>query len=136
MNRFDKAGKRTHLGTHLATHQCTHGCTHPANRAKCRSKRKRRRVIPRIFSNFRLDELLVQLLEDGDPELCLYVYRLRDDRKIKPALLIGRPFRDLFDYLRDEHGGGCFCIMIRRGKKMELSGEISIGLPLRRQTNF
>lgn len=136
MKNFDKTGRRTHLGTHLVTHQCTHACTHHAGTAKYRAKRRRRRVIPCIFSNDRLHELLHQLMYDYDPKLCLYVYRLHDERKIRPALLMGSPFPDLFDCLRDEHGGGRFCIMIRRGKKMELSGEISIGPPLRRQSNF
>jgi len=54
-------------------------------------KRRRRRAIPYIFGNDRLDELLWQLLEDSDPRLRAYVYRLRDGQKIKPAFFIDRP---------------------------------------------
>jgi hypothetical protein len=36
------------------------------------------------------------------------------------------------DWLRDEHGGGDFHIIIRRGKRMELSGIICIEAPLAR----
>jgi hypothetical protein len=99
-------------------------------------KRRRHRVIPHIFGNDRLDELLIQLLDDCDPRLRLYVYRLRGDEKIKPALIIGMPFSDLLEYLRDKYGGGQFCIMIRRGKKIELSGSIAIWSPSMRRQNL
>jgi hypothetical protein len=95
-------------------------------------KRKRERPIPYIFGNIRLDELLWQLLEDRDHRLRAYIYRMRDKQKIIPAIYSGAPFPDLCDWLRDEHGGGDFHIIIRRGKKMELSGVIGIGVPLAR----
>jgi len=47
-----------------------------------------------------------------------------------PAQFAGSPFPGLFEWLRDELGGGDFHIMIRRGKRMELSGVISIGAPV------
>ncbi|MGA9796289.1 MAG: hypothetical protein WBQ17_12230 [Rhizomicrobium sp.] len=78
-----------------------------------------------------MDELLLNLLKDGDPQLRCYVYRMRDDQKIKPAIHIGSPFRKLADWLRDEHGGGDFHIIIRRARRMELSGIADIGVPLR-----
>ncbi|HWY16018.1 MAG TPA: hypothetical protein VNX86_12845 [Rhizomicrobium sp.] len=93
-------------------------------------KRKRNRTIPHIFGNSRLDELLFQLLDDSDPRLRMYVYRMRDDEKVVPAIFVGMPFSDLFDWLRDEHGGGAFHIIIRRGKSMEISGIICIGVPV------
>jgi len=60
----------------------------------------------------------------------MYVYRMRDDEKVVPAIFVGMPFSDLFDWLRDEHGGGAFHIIIRRGKSMEISGIICIGVPV------
>ncbi|RMD91189.1 MAG: hypothetical protein D6807_00160 [Alphaproteobacteria bacterium] len=83
-----------------------------------------------IFASDRLDERFTQLLEDGDPRLRLYVYRLdAAGRKIRPALLVGRPTPDLCEHLRLAHGGGAFAVMIRRGAMMELSGVIRIGVP-------
>jgi hypothetical protein len=92
-------------------------------------KRKRKRTIPHIFGNNGLDELLLQLLDDSDPRLRMYVYRMHDDEAIVPAIFVGAPFCDLFSWLRDEHGGGAFQIIIRRGKGMELSGIVCIGAP-------
>ena len=94
-------------------------------------KRRRRRTIPYIFGNDRLDELLFQLLDDPDPQLRAYVYRMENDQKVRPALFIGAPFDSLISWLRDEHGGGDFHILIRRGKRMELSGIMCIGVLLR-----
>jgi hypothetical protein len=76
-----------------------------------------------------LDELLIQLLDDCDPRLRLYVYRLRGDEKIKPALIIGMPFSDLLEYLRDKYGGGQFSC--RAG-----SGSIAIWSPSMRRQNL
>ena len=89
-------------------------------------KRKRRRTIPCIFGNDRLDELLWQLLEDDDSRLRAYVYRIENGRKIKPALYTNAPYDGLIEWLRDDHAGGDFHIIIRRGKRMELSGIICI----------
>ena len=95
---------------------------------------KRKRTIPYVFGNDRLEELLWNLLDDRDPQLRAYVYRIRDDRK-DSALYIGAPFHGLIARLRDEHGGGKFQIIIRRGKRMELYGIISIGVPLARRAS-
>ena len=62
-----------------------------------------------------------------------YVYRVEDDRKVTPALFIGAPYHGLIEWLRDEHNGGDFHIIIRRGKRIELSGIICIGVPLARK---
>jgi hypothetical protein len=96
-------------------------------------KRQRTRSIPYVFSNDRLHELFWQLLDDPDPQLRAYVYRVLNDRKVFPALFAGEPFRDLAEWLRDYHGGGEFHIIIRRGKTMELAGIICIGVPLARK---
>ena len=101
---------------------------------KVPQKRKRKRTIPYIFGNDRLDVLFWCLLEDRDPRLRAYVYRMCDDRK-DGALYIGAPFRGLIEWLRDQHNGGDFHIIIRRGKRMELSGIICIGVPLARQAS-
>ena len=102
------------------------------NGSKNKQPRKRKRVMPRIFGNDRLEELLWCLLDDPDPLLRTYVYRIHDDRK-DDALYIGPPFHSLIAWLRDEHNGGKFYIIIRRAKCMELSGIISIGVPLAAQ---
>jgi len=75
---------------------------------------------------------LWQLLDDSDPRLRTYVYRLLDGLKLKPALYIGAPYDGLMEWLRDKHGGGAFHIIIRRGKRMELSGIVCIHAPPRR----
>ncbi len=114
--------------THRATHQSISRQKPPK---KLDRRPKRPRYPPHIFANDRLDERLWQLLDDGDPALRMYVYRWTGDRKNLPALLTSAPFPWLMDVLCDKHRGGDFYIMIRRGKKMELSGIISIELPLR-----
>jgi hypothetical protein len=45
------------------------------------------------------------------------------------ALALQSVSRIAADPLRDEHGGGEFQIMIRRGEKMLLAGEIAIAAP-------
>jgi hypothetical protein len=97
---------------------------------KSPQKRKRKRRIPYIFSSDRLDERFWQLLDDPDCQLRAYVYRMLNDRKVLPALFAGEPFRDLSDWLRHYHSGGEFHVIIRRGKRMELSGIICIGVPM------
>ena len=113
-------------------HTRPHTVSHINTRVvKAAQKRKLKRAIPYIFgNNDRLYELFWQLLDDGDPSLRAYVYRIQDMKKILPALFIGEPFNGLVEWLRDEHRGGDFHIMIRRGKRMELSGIICIGIPL------
>jgi len=96
---------------------------------KPRPKRRRQRVNPYIIENDRLEPLFWQLLDDRDPRLRIYVYRLRGGQKSKPALYIGRPSPRLIDWLQNKHGGGDFYIMIRRGKCMEISGIMGIAEP-------
>ena len=42
-----------------------------------------------IYSSDRLDEQLVQLLDESDPRIRVYVYRMIGNKKIKPALYVG-----------------------------------------------
>ena len=84
-----------------------------------------------IPSNDRLDELLWQILDERHPKDRLYVNRIENGKAIRPTLYKGGTFPDLLEFLRDEHGGGRFRIMIRRGETMLLSGAISIASPLR-----
>ena len=61
----------------------------------------------------------------------VYVYRIGEDgRPIRPYLLRSPATEELPEILRDHYGGGKFQILIRRGKKMLLSGRIAIGLPI------
>jgi hypothetical protein len=85
-----------------------------------------------IFANERLESLLWQILDEGGPEYRVYVYRLVRGQAITPAIWKGRPFPDLLNYLRDQHGGGEFRILIRRSDRMILSGRIGIAIPLNR----
>lgn len=78
-------------------------------------------------------ERLCPILAEVGPEDVAYVYRLAPDGKvIKPYLLRYPTYPDLPATLRDQYDGGRFKVLIRRGRKMIFSGEISIGRPLRR----
>jgi hypothetical protein len=92
-------------------------------------KSKRIRTVPDVFGNERLEIKLDDLLRDSDPRLRMYVYRMRDCLKLKPAILICAPFSGLLDYLRDKQHGGEFAIIIRRAKTIELSGVVRIAPP-------
>jgi len=57
----------------------------------------------------------------------VYVYRLDSmGQPIKPYLIKLFADRDLLNTLRDDFGGGKFRLLIREGRKMVFSGEISI----------
>jgi hypothetical protein len=83
-----------------------------------------------IYSNDRLYELFSRLLDEPDERDRLYVYRVVDSKMQRPALLKTVPFSGLEAHLRDEHGGGEFNVMIRRGETMLLAGAIAIAAPL------
>ena len=70
---------------------------------------------------------LFRILEEENYESTVYVYRLDQHGKMMTPYL-ARLFadRDLLDVLRDEYGGGEFKLLIREGRKMIFSGEISI----------
>lgn len=82
-----------------------------------------------IFANERLETLLWQVLDESGPEYRIYVYRVVHGQAVTPAMWKGGPFPDLLDYLRDQHGGGEFRILIRRSDRMILSGKIRIATP-------
>lgn len=83
-----------------------------------------------IFSNDRLDELFMELLYNSYPQDRMYIYRIEDGRPVKPAVLIGEPYPDLLNDLRDKYGSGTYRVLIRRSEKMMLSGTFSILAPI------
>ncbi len=63
----------------------------------------------------------------GDPDDVAYVYRVdADGAVVKPYFLKCTPTNDLPEMLRDDYGGGAFRILVRRCKKMILSGTFDI----------
>lgn len=79
-------------------------------------------------------EQLDVFLESCDDDLVVYVYRLNaTGGVIKPFLLKSLAWPGLLGVLRDEHQGGRFRILIRRGREMVFRGDIGIALPLRKQ---
>jgi hypothetical protein len=85
-----------------------------------------------IYSDDRRLELFWRLLESTDDRDRVYVYRIVNDKPARPAIYKGTPFSSLESFLRDEHGGGKFQVMIRRGETMLLTGGIAIASPSRR----
>lgn len=79
-----------------------------------------------IFGDERLDERFWQLLDESNPRDRAYVYRIADNRPLRPALFVGIPYPDLVEDLRTDEGGGDFQVMIRRGEIMLIAGKISI----------
>jgi len=82
-----------------------------------------------IYSNDRLMEKYYGLLWEGDPRNTVYLYGMDGDEILKPYLDKTPPFDGFEDYILDHFGDGHFFVMIRRGKKMLLSGEIGLLLP-------
>ena len=123
---------RIHMKTHKATQAETHVVTQVTTQVRAQNKHHGRCPIMRdIFSSDRLSEQLFTILDDHHPRDHLYVYRVVDGQPVTPALLNGRPFPDLLEYLRDHHGGGKFRLIVRRGDEMRLSGIVRIGCPIR-----
>src|SRR5258708_28798362 len=109
---------QTRRWCHTPNHTLATHVTDPhtnKNGSKNKQPRKRKRVMPYIFGNDRLEELLWRLLDDRDPLLRAYVYPIRDDRK-DDAVYIGPPFQGLIAWLRNEPNGGPFHIIIRPPK--------------------
>lgn len=69
-------------------------------------------------------------MADPDPRLKIYVWRVKDDELIRPPIYKGFLYDDLFNDLRDDHNGGEFALIIRRGETIQLSGNFLIGVPL------
>jgi hypothetical protein len=77
-----------------------------------------------------------EILYEADDATVVYVYRLDQNGKpIKPCLGRFIAWGGLPAMLRDEHGGGKFKILVRKGRTMVLSGFISIGVSLNRVGN-
>jgi hypothetical protein len=111
-------------------------------------RRKRRRWYGEIFGNERresrfwdilnnaesppdIDEWLTAIAANKEipPATRIYLYRLADGQPVKPALWSGDPFPEFCSFVRDRFGGGKFLCLIRRGKKMLLSGVLLIASP-------
>ena len=82
-----------------------------------------------IFSNIRLHDRFIELLENSEPQDRMYVYRMENGLVIKPAILKGIPYPTLLEYLRDKYGTGKYKIFIRRSDVMLLSGTFGILVP-------
>lgn len=73
-----------------------------------------------------IDRLML-ILDRADDDATLYVYRRAATGKIiQPYLLKCSPWPDLLKTLRDDYRGGRFRIMIRKGRTMIFSSNISI----------
>jgi len=70
------------------------------------------------------------VMQEQNYERIVYVYRL-DERgtPIKPYLVKLFADRDLLDNLRDRFKGGDFRLLIREGRKLIFSGEVSVYSP-------
>ena len=88
-----------------------------------------------IYSENRHGERYMQLLGTEDPRVRLYVYRVENDRIIKPAIYKAQPpFLEYLEaFLRDEFGAREYYVMFRRGETMLEAGAISICPMLSRQ---
>jgi len=75
----------------------------------------------------RAEERLLNILY-GDPDgRIAYIYALDEKRNlIKPYLDKLSPSPDLYEIIRDLYVGGHFKVMIREGRKLIFSGNISI----------
>lgn len=70
---------------------------------------------------------LTSVLSEENYERIAYVYRIDKQGNVTiPYLAKLFADEDLIDNLRDDFGGGEFRILIREGRKMVFSGEISI----------
>jgi hypothetical protein len=74
----------------------------------------------------RLEEQYMQVVYDPDERDRMYVYRVESGKLIKPPVYKGRPFKGLENWLREEHDGGLFQVLIRRGEPMLVSRRILI----------
>ncbi len=79
-----------------------------------------------IFDDDILSGRFFNLTDEANPDDRCYVYRMKHGKPVRPALVKCVPYPALFDDLRDEHGGGDFQVMIRRGSTMLLSGLLRI----------
>jgi hypothetical protein len=72
-------------------------------------------------------EVLHDILFRADPHHAVYVYRVdAKGRVLRPYLYKCDPWPGLLETLRDEFGGGDFKIMVRRGRTMVVSAQLSV----------
>ena len=63
----------------------------------------------------------------ADGECIAYVYRIdRQGKILRPFFLRCVATPDLPMMLRDEHNGGLFRVLIRRGREMQFSGTVAV----------
>jgi hypothetical protein len=82
-----------------------------------------------ITEDHKLLGRLFKLTDEEHPDDRCYVYRIKNGKPVRPAVLKCIPRPDLIDILRDRLGGGDFQIMIRRGSKMLIAGLLRIAAP-------
>ena len=83
-----------------------------------------------ILDSDRLHARFYRLCFNSNPTDRMYVYRVDDDQTEKRAVIKGAvPFPGVLERLRDKFGSGTYYVMIRRGKKLLLSGSVSIDGP-------
>lgn len=86
-----------------------------------------------IFNDDDLTATFFYLTENATEQDRCYVYRIEDGKPLRPAIIKSVPYPELFDNLRDQHGGGDFQVMIRRGETMLLSGKLCIAKPINKR---
>ena len=70
---------------------------------------------------------LINILEDPTQQSLVYVYRVGPDGTlVKPCVLKTYTYPGLPETLMYRYGGGDFKLLIRRGRRMIFSGEISV----------
>ncbi len=72
-------------------------------------------------------ERLFRLMHRSHPDNLAYIYRTGRDGKLRtPYLAKLYPDDDMLTVLRDEYDGGDFRLLIREGRKLIYSGNISV----------
>jgi len=81
---------------------------------------------------FDIWDRLTLIMNEERYERVVYVYRLGENgNPVKPYLAKLDADRNLLDTLRDEFDGGDFHLMIRQGRKLIFTGNISIHKPVK-----
>jgi hypothetical protein len=84
---------------------------------------------PARASGYEAWDRFFSLLEEGDPDCTVYVYRVTaSGRPIKPFWFKTSADHDVIDVLQ-ARGGGEFRIIIRRGRTIVFSGHLMFSAP-------
>lgn len=122
-----------HRYEHRQQHRCRHRLRHMSQYKLSMTLIPARWFAMRdIFADDDLTAEFFYLTENATEQDRCYVYRIEDGKPLRPAILICVPYPTLFDDLRDDHGGGDFQVMIRRGETMTLSGKLCIATPIKK----